>query len=179
MTITQDLQVLHQVSGFVELHILDATNIGGSLYRFSPNIWTDGSAIQWGGHVYNFIPIASSDWTLTSSGSLPQPTISVSNVNKVLLNAVVTLGDIVGAKYTRYRTFAKFLDGQPEASVTQFIGPDSYIVFQKVTHDKNQISWQLASPLDKPGIKLPARQVLKDAVSGNPGFPGVARYRGA
>lgn len=172
MTIQQELQVLNQVNGFVELHVLDCSNIGGIVHYFTPNVYSDGSPIVWDGHSYTFIPIQSSGWELTTAGSLPQPTITISNVNKQLLTAVITLGDIVGATYTRYRTFSKFLDGQAEASTSQYIGPDVYVVYQKLGHDNTQISWQLASILDKPNMKLPSRQVLKDI-----GFPGVSRYR--
>lgn len=171
-TIQQELQVLNQVNGFVELHILDCSNIGGVVHYFTPNVYSNGDPVVWNGNSYTFIPIQSMGWELTTSGSLPQPTVTISNVNKQLLTAVITLGDIVGATYTRYRTFSKFLDGQSDANPSQYVGPDSYIVYQKTSHDKNQISWQLSSVLDKPNMKLPARQCLKDV-----NFPGISRYR--
>lgn len=171
-TINQELQNLDQTSGLCELHILDCTNLGGSIYRFSPNCYADGTQIVWQGYPYIHIPIQSSGWDLTSGGTQPQPQISISNVSRILLQAVVNLGDIAGATYLRYRTFAKYLDGEIEADATQYIGPDSYIIGKKVVHNKNIITFQLASIIDLPGRKIPARQVLKDK-----GFPGVSIYR--
>lgn len=179
MTIRAELQLLNQTSPWVEMYILDCSSLGGSIYYFSPSVYTTGTAITWQGQVYTFIPIASSGWeirggTAQGGGSQPTPTITVSNVNKILLNAVVTLGDIVGAKLTRYRTFQKFLDGQPSANTTEYIGPDVFYINQKISHTHDAISFQLVNPIDSPGKMLPGRQVLKDGP--NP-FPGVLIYR--
>lgn len=179
MTINSELSKINQDSGLVELFTLDCSSLGGATYYFTSNYYTDGSVVEWQGNTYTFIPIQSSGWeTLgsTNQGAATQPTpsITVSNVNKVLLTAVVSLGNIVGAKVTRYRTFQKFLDGQPSADSTQYVGPDVYYVNQKTTHTKNQITFQLINPIDMPGKQLPARQVLKDGLYP---FPGVLVYR--
>lgn len=177
-TIHAELNVLNQVSGLVELHTLDCSSIGGAVYRFTPNVYSDGSSITWQGNIYTPLALTSTGWTLTSAGTQPQPTITVTNANKTLLSAVIGLGDIVGATYSRMRTYQKFLDGQPAADVTQYIGPDVYYVYQKTSHTNQAISWQLSSVLDRPGLKLPARQALKDG-DGTAGsaFPGLSVYR--
>jgi len=169
--------VLNQVSGWVELHTLDCSALGGAVYHFTPNIYASGASIVWNGATYTPIAITSAGWTLSSTGAQPTPTITVTNANKTLLSAVIALGDIVGATYSRVRTFQKFLDGQPAADSTQFVGPDIYVVYQKTSHTNKQITWQLASILDRPGLKLPARQALKDG-DGTAGsaFPGMAVY---
>lgn len=136
---------------------------------------SDGASVVFNGIQYVALPIITDGWELTASGAQPRPTLTVSNVNKTLLNAVISLGDIVNAKVTRMRTFAKFLDGQPTADPTAYIDPiDEYYIEQKIAQTNKIISWQLASPVEAFGQKLPCRQFLKDV-----GFPGISRYRGS
>lgn len=175
MTIRSELQVLEKTSPVVELYTLDCSGIGGTIYYFTPNVYPDGTPVVWKTHSYTFIPIATEGWQVsggTSSGSTtqPTPTLTISNVNKILLNAVVTLGDITGAKLTRYITLQKFLDGQPSADQTQFIGPDVYYVYAKTAHNRNSITWQMINPIDAPGKFLPVRQALRTT------FPGLTPW---
>lgn len=174
-TPTSELHQLHQTSPFIELYTIDATHLNGSVYRFTPNVLASGSYVVFQTNTYIALPIMTDGWELTATGAQPRPTLAISNVNKILLDAVVTQGDLVGAKVTRMRTFAKFLDGEPTADPNAYIDPvDVYYIEQKVAHNNKIISWQLASPVEAFGQKLPRRQFLKDV-----GFPGISRYRGA
>lgn len=168
----EDLQKLSLESPLVELYTLDCTAIGGSVYRFTPN-FENGGSISFGGLTYTSMPIISDGWEANSNGTQPRPTLTISNVNQTLLNAVITLGDIVGAKVTRMRTLAKYLDGGSSPDSNQFLQPEIFFIDQKVSHDKVAIAWQLSSILDRFGTKIPRRQITKDT------FPGVGRQRGA
>lgn len=170
-----DLQKLTIDSPLVELFTLDCTALGGTVFRFTPH-FTDYAAINYltfDGNAYTSIPITTDGWEITSTGTQPRPTLSVSNINLTLLSAVISLGDIVGAKLTRIRTFAKFLDTGPTPDTSQFLGPDVFYIEQKIAHNKELISWQLSSVIDKFGIGLPRQQITKDNA------PGVGRARGA
>lgn len=167
-----DLVNLNQTSGFVELFVLDCTALGGSVYRFTNNTTAAGGSLSFGSVTYSAMPITTDGWDFTSTGTTPKPTLTISNVNKTLLGAVQSLGDLVGAKMTRYRTFEKYLDSGSSPDGTKYIGPDVYIVEQKTAHNKNLIQWQMTSIIDRMGMKIPRRQVLKDK-----GFPGVGRSR--
>lgn len=173
MTIQQTVLNLDITSGFVELYILDCSNIGGSIYHFSPNLNADGTGVIWGGITYSPISISTNGWEISAAGTQFKPTISISNVNKVLLTSVITLGDIIGAKLTRIRTFATFLDAGATPDTSQFFPADIYFIDQKTSHDHTLITWQLSSIIDRFGMQLPGRQVLKDY-----GFPGVGVYIG-
>lgn len=105
----EEINKLNQESPLVELFTLDCTQLGGAAYNFTPH-FGEGGVLYFNSTAYQSIPIISDGWEMTSSGAQPRPTLSLSNVNNVLLNAVITLGDIVGAKVTRIRTMAKFLD---------------------------------------------------------------------
>jgi lambda family phage minor tail protein L len=171
-TPSAELTNLNQPSGFVELYQLDCTALGGTVYNFTNNTSPSGGALYFGGIAYTAIPIQTTGWDFTSTGTTPKPTLTVSNVNKTLLSVVISLGDLVGAKVTRYRTYEKFLDSGSSPDATKFVGPDVFTVEQKTGHNHTAITWQLTSVLDRLGMKLPRRQVLKDK-----GFPGVGRNR--
>ena len=171
-TIQTDLVELNQTSGFIELYELDATVLGGGIWHFTNNVDVNGNSVLFGNTFYMALPIKTEGWDFTSTGQTPKPTLTVSNVNKTLLGAVSTLGDLVGAKLTRYRTYEKYLASGSSPDGSKYIGPDVYLIEQKVGHNKNFITWQMTSIIDRMGMKLPRRQVLKDK-----GFVGVARTR--
>jgi lambda family phage minor tail protein L len=179
-TIYSEIQQLTQPSEFIELFTMDTTAIGGSIYRFTPNIFANGSFLVWQTHTFAPLPITLSGFEVVSSASggatQPRPTITISNANKTLLGAVISLGDLVGSTLTRVRTFKKFIDGQASADPTQYLGPDIYKVAQKSNHTKNSISWTLTGIADQVGRSLPARQVTKDPTLLSHGFPGVQVY---
>lgn len=166
-----DLQNLNQTSGLIELFILDTTVLDGPIYRFTNTPGTGGT-VSFGGNTYICLPIKTEGWDLSANGAPPRPTLTVSNVSKTLLADVIALGDLVGAKLTRIQTYAKYLDGGSSPDSTKFIGPEIYTVEQKTGHNNTAIQWQMSSLIDRLGMKLPRRQVLKDK-----GFPGVARTR--
>jgi lambda family phage minor tail protein L len=181
-TIYSDIQILGQQSSpWVSLFTLDTSALGGSVYNFTNNIYANGSFVMFANTSYVPLPMDFSGWEVMAtssggSGAQPRPTFTVSNVNKTLLSVVISLGDLVGAKLTRIRTFEKYLDGQPNANTAQIIGPDVYTVAQKTGHNNVQITWQLVNPMDLPTAQLPARQILKDPSSLSAGFPGVQVY---
>lgn len=171
-SLSPDLQNLNQTSGFVELYVLDLTALGGAVYHYTNNISAIGGSLSFNGVPYTAIPIKSEGWNFVSTGQAPKPTLTVGNVQKNLLALVVSLGDMVGAKVTRYRTYEKYLDNGATPDGSKFLGPEVFLIEQKIAHNKTFISWQLTSIIDRFGMKLPRRQVLKDK-----GFPGVARTR--
>jgi lambda family phage minor tail protein L len=77
---------------------------------------------------------------------------------------VIEFADMLGAKVTRYRVFAGCLDGQPNADPFGIIGdPDVFYVNRKTGHSKARIEFELTSDFDQVGLRLPKRQVLRDA----------------
>ena len=180
MTVEQEASSLTP-EGYIELFEVDTTNIGGGdIFRFVPDGYTD-SEVVWQGQQFIRFPIVVEgfEWQGQTKAP-PQPTLHVSNVNKVVLAAVITLGDIVGAQVTRWRTFTKYLDGQAEADPNAHFPTDNYLVQRKSVHNSSVITFVLSSALDLPGIRLPRRQILRDETTGNLYAPGVAnvRFRG-
>jgi lambda family phage minor tail protein L len=172
LALAQQLQNLEQTYGYAEFYTLDLTQIGGSLYRFTPNASSSGGNVTWQANAYTSMPISTAGWDIAGTGAMPRPTLSISNVSHVLLTAVATLGDIVGGTLTRVRTFEQFIDGGSAADPNAFLPPDVFVIEQLIEHTNVSMTWQLTSVLDRFGMQLPRRQVLKDK-----GFPGVARIR--
>ena len=87
-----------------------------NLFNISTNQY---GTINWQGNYYYPFPIYSEGFDLSSSSTLPTPTISFSNFSPDLSNnsfykyirmQVESLGDIVGCKFTRIRSFLKYLN---------------------------------------------------------------------
>lgn len=108
--IQREINKLYNDSELIELFVLDATAFGGPLFRFTNNPGPTGGGVVHNGLTYVPMPIVGTGFDITSTGTLPTPTITISNVNKVVQSAVITYGDLIGAKLTRIRTYGKFLD---------------------------------------------------------------------
>lgn len=172
MTIQHEAQKLSGNS-YIELYTLDATNIGGSIYHFTPSLLNEGQIyVSFGGVHYYSVPVQATGFEVNSNGSQAKPQISFSNVSRDLMSAVVSLGDLVGAKLTLTRTFTCFLDGQPTADSTQYFPIETFYIDQKKQHDNQVIAWQLTSAIDRFDLMIPRRQVTRYT-----GFPGVGGAR--
>jgi len=159
-----------------------------NILRFHNNIKVFNSYIIWQGKTFFPAPIMAEGFEITSRGVLPSPTLSLSSQTEegiealsIIRRVIRKYGDIVGAKVTRIRTFAKFLDknnfsdisspdsqrGIYASNFPEEYEPDPYaelprdvfFVERKASEDKNSINYELSSSLDVEGVKLPRRVV--------------------
>lgn len=154
--------------------LLDAQSNPGEISYYT-NTPTGGgvSPILWKGNNYLPLPLELSGVDDRGDGSAPnRPTLAISNANQFLLAAVLSLGDLVGMKVTRWRTFYKFTDSGSEPNSLMHYPVEHWILTKKVAQSKNGLQYELSNPLDRPGLRLPRKQILRDA-----GFPGVSRTR--
>lgn len=154
-------------SALIELFTLDATDLGGSLFNFVSATNYDGlsqrpTAIVFGGETYAPLPIEVKGFGTKSKGELPRPTIRFANLGGLFTGLALAFDDLTGAKLIRTRTFAKFLDGAPEASPTSFFPRDVFYVDRKVSENKSVIEFELGTLLDVDGEQLPRRQVTSN-----------------
>lgn len=169
-----------QPDTFIELYDLDASTLqdaqgNSGVVTYITNTPTGGgtSPLLWRGNNYFPVPFEVAGVAESADGNAPsRPTIAISNVDKFLLAAVLTLGDLVGMRVTRWRTFYKFLDGQPDANPLMHYPIQQWTVSKKMSHSRSGIQFEMSSPLDRPGLRLPRKQILRDK-----GFPGVSRVR--
>jgi len=175
--IIPELKKLSQGSAWVELFELDASAFGGPIFHFCNHLNSLEQPVEFGGITYTAIPSQVTGWDLNQTGTSAKPTLYISNMKKQLLAAIISQGDLVGAKLSRIRTFAKFLSDGATPNGSAFIGPDKKIVEQKIFHDRTMLQFQLTSVTDRAGMKLPRRQILKDPNHLGCNFPGVSRTR--
>lgn len=160
---------LFELQLYSNLHGLDQT------YRFHAG--TNGllQNLTWNGNLYSRWPVEASGFEYGGAGQLPRPRIRVANVlstiTAVLLsvNATSPGNDLTGAKVTRIRTLAKFLDAvnfpggtNPTADPTAEMPREIYYVDRKVTENRELVEFELASSLDLAGTRLPRRQTIQN-----------------
>lgn len=159
-TIKQNIQKL-QPGALITLFDLDTRPIGGSDVYYFTKATEDNAVITFNGVVYAPIPLEVDGFEWKGEGTLPMPTISVSNVLLTFLGDIIQLNDLVGAKLTRRRTFSKYLDGNTEANPAAQFPVDIFYVERKAKQDKNTITWELCSVLDLGRKRFPARHILQ------------------
>jgi len=116
---TSALQEINPGS-IIELFTIELnTALHGSntIYRFhnGANMDADGEVV-WAGNSYLRFPIECTGFEFGSTGTLPRPRISISNIFGTItaimqdINTTTVGNDLNGAKFTRIRTLARFLD---------------------------------------------------------------------
>ena len=158
-----------------------------TIFRFHNNVKLLSNSIYFNNIEYIAAPIMAEGFEVNSRGTLPTPKLSLTvNQNGISLLAVLKyqlaqLGDLTGAKVTRIRTFAKYLDAarnfplhsRPdwlEPDPNAYFPPDVFYIDRKSNENKFSIEFELASILDVEGIRLPGRIVSAKRC--------VASYRG-
>ncbi len=66
--------------------------------------------VVWQGNQYAPFPVQAEGFEFSGQGAIPRPTLTVANITSVLTALISSYDDLVGAKVTRKRTFAKYLD---------------------------------------------------------------------
>jgi lambda family phage minor tail protein L len=176
---TSELQKVNP-SSIIELFELELTTALHGVdftYRFHAGINDVGSGVQdiiWDGNTYAKYPIEVEGFDYNAeSGSLPRPTIRVSNlfgsITAILLqvNATTPGNDLTGAKLTRIRTLVRYIDGANFSGGTNPYGtPDTsaklpdeiYYVARKITESRDLVEFEMAASFDLAGVRAPKRQ---------------------
>ena len=165
-----------------------------NILRFHNNIKAMNCYIYWQGNTYFPAPIHAEGFDISARGTLPTPILRVTAQKEegiealsILRRAIHKYGDIIGAKVTRIRTFAKYLDSKNFSDISQINNsqgsytnpfpdqyePDPYAEFprdifyveRKSYENKINIEYELSALLDVEGIKLPRRRVLSQRCS--------------
>jgi len=187
---TSELQAINPGS-IIELFTIElnaALHGSNTLYRFhnGANMNANGEVV-WAGNSYLRFPIECSGFEFGSRGTLPRPTIVVSNIFGTITSIMQNINqntvgnDLNGAKFTRIRTLARFLDavnftgntnpyGTPDPSAE--FPQEIYFLDRKVTENRNVVTWEAQSALDLVNVKLPGRIATKEL------FPGIGAFRG-
>lgn len=185
MTVTssvrQELSKLNPTS-IIELFELQTyTRLHGEceIYRFhaGANAKTITGHLVWNASTYYAWPVQAEGFELALGGTLPRPSMKVSNIegsiSAILLQIASQGGDqgLIGAEVKRIRTLARFLDAiNFEGNVNPFGTPDPlatlpeeiWYIDRKAVENKDLIEFELAAAFDVSNVRLPKRQVLED-----------------
>ena len=146
----------------------------------------DNTDIIWQGNTYQKFPCQAEGFEFDgASKSIPRPTFTISNILGTItalfatVNAVTANNDLNGAKFTRIRTLARYLDaanftggtnpfGTPDT--TQELPQEIYFIDRKVVENREIVQFELASVLDLNNIRCPKLQVTRKD------FPSVGTF---
>lgn len=185
---TAELQSLTNKS-IIELYTLTlVSSLHGSsdVTRFHAGVGMNSNAsIIWQGNTYDKFPISAQGFEYSGRGSLPRPTITVSNILGTItalmlsVNETTPFNDLQGAKFVRIRTLSRFLDAANfPSNINPFGTPDNtaelpqevYYIDRKTLETRDIVQFELVSALDLQGVRAPKRQVTtKD-------FPAVGSF---
>ena len=149
----------------VEMYDIDLSPItgdAGDVFYFTNQLKEDDTRIQWKGNIYDALPIISAGYELNTTGQIAQPTLTVANIFGTFTEIIDSYDDLVGAKITRRRTFAKYLDGEPLADTLQEFPVDVFYIERKTQETALTITWQLGSVMDLEGLQLPRRVITQN-----------------
>lgn len=156
MTIQSDIQKLH-AGGIVRLFSLDTTPCGGlEVLNFHGH---KEGPITWQGTIYMPWPMEITGLEVSSKGTLPRPSMKVSNQSGVLKGLVREYDDLLGAKVTIRRTFTKYLDNGSEPDESMEFPLDVFFVEKKTSDNDIQLEFELVSALDLNKTQLPRRVI--------------------
>ena len=150
-----------------ELHLDNSLHGSSDVYRFhaGANAAVTGNVV-FGGNTYTRIPIKADGFEFTNTGTLPRPTLTISNLDGtmttllLLVNATTAGNDLGGAEVRRIRTLKKFLDGETAADPNAKFPDERWYVDRKANESRDSVTFELASKFDLAGQKLPKRQVV-------------------
>lgn len=159
---------------FINLSQTEKINLGGTIYRFTSSE-NGTNPIVWQGNSYQPLPVQIEDVEQKSQGSLPRPKLILANPEGIFSKIVYYNEDFLNCKVTRKRVFARFLDKEnfqnrnlndsdqnPFGSSDSDAGfpDDIFYINKKLTEDKNQIVFELASALELENAMVPARKMM-------------------
>jgi lambda family phage minor tail protein L len=164
-------------SAIIELFEMDTTVFGGDVVRFHAGTNALRQNIVWQGDTYTAFPLQAAGFDYSGNGQLPRPKLTVANVGGAITALVLNYDDLLGAKITRKRTLAKYLDAvnfpggtNPTADPAAEFSDDIFYIDRKVNENKNVVEFELAAAFDVAGVQLPRRQIVQNVC--------VWRYRG-
>lgn len=162
-------------SAIIELFELELNTLqhgANDIYRFhaGANLNANGDMV-WAGYTYLRFPIEAEGFAYEGRGSLPRPKIRCSNILGTITALLLTLPQgLEGAKVTRIRTLARFLDGVNFPGGINPYGPvdpshpelpkEIYYVDRKSNETRDVVEFELAAAFDLASVRAPKRQCL-------------------
>lgn len=170
--------ISQSTGGLVTFNINNSL-INPTVYLFhAGNNMKDNLDIVWQSNKYIRMPVKADGFKYSGEGKLPRPTLTFSNVLGTitsilqLTNQITPFSDLSGAKVTRRRTLARFLDEEnfPSNSNPYKVGNvdptaemprEIYFIERKVIENRDIVQFELISTFDLAGIGAPKKLVTR------------------
>ena len=143
-------------------------------YYFHAGVNATGSNgdIIWNSQAYMRFPLEAEGFEYSGQGQLPRPKLRISNILGTITALILTLPNgLEGAKVTRIRTLARYIDGVNFPGGTNPYGsPDStaefpreiFYIDRKTVETRDVIEFELAAVFDLIGVRAPKRQCVSN-----------------
>jgi phage-related protein len=149
--------------------------------------------IIWNSQAYLAFPIEATEFEYTGTGSLPRPKLRISNIFGNITGLILSLPNgLEGAKVTRIRTLARYLDAanfpvagilltedidallledggsilleaiNPTEDPTAEFPREIYYIDRKASENRDLIEFELAAAFDLVGVRAPKRQCVSN-----------------
>lgn len=145
----------------IQLFELDCTAItgggSGDILRFHP--YQSEQTLTFQGKAYSPWPVQISGLEKTGDQQ-PTPSFVAGNVGGSVTALCLSYQDLIGAKLTVHDTFAKFLDGSPEADPSEEFPQEVWFLERKSGETRESVSWELSSAFDFGNAALPGRKII-------------------
>lgn len=172
-TPVSDLQEISP-SSIIELFKLELNaeqhGVNETYYFHAGTSLNENGEVVWAGHNYLRFPLAAEGFAYSGKGSLPRPVIRVANVMGTITALLLTLPNgLAGAKITRIRTLARYLDDAnfpsgnpwlPGGDSTAAFPEEVYFIDRKASETRDVVEFELAAAFDLAGVRLPKRQCI-------------------
>ena len=154
-----------------QLRLDSALHGSNDIYYFHAGTNEFGeSNIVFDSQTYSRVPIKADGFEYSNTGTLPRPTLTVSNLSStitallLLVNATTAGNDLGGAEVRRIRTLAKYLDsdnfGTPELAITQ---ANDFLITQD--GDNFELNVTGTNPTADPNARFPDERWFIDRKS--------------
>lgn len=155
------------VGAFIDLFEVDLQPFGGDVLRFHSGTNGYFGDVIWRGLAYPAYPIAVEGFELKNEGTYARPTMAVANISGLIYGINHDFNDLYGVVVTRRQVPVKYLDavnfpnGNPDANPTME-AVSRYVVEGLTEETFEQVTYELATPVDCDNAIIPARTILAD-----------------
>jgi len=153
---------------FYTIDLSTKTN-SNDFYRFHGGESGYTEEVTFKGFSYHYLPVRAEGFTYDESKP-PRPKMVFDNTDGFMSLKLKYFDNFLGYRFTRERTFVKFLDDvnfpnsrNPHSTDRSSFPVEEYVFNKKTTENSNVVEFELSSPLDLEVANVPARDIIYNA----------------
>ena len=158
-------------STLISLYSIDLSKKTNSsdFYRFHGGENGYQGSITFKTKTYNYFPVKVDGFAYQDQKP-PRPKVSFDNTDSFMSLKLKYFDNFLGYRFTRLRTFVKFLDDSnfvnarnPHSTDRSSFPEEEYVFNKKITENSSVVEFELSSPLDLEVAGVPARDIVYNA----------------